>query len=188
MAFLSSIFGKKGKLKEVPQYGQSQMGAQEQLLQQSLPMILQLLQQQSSQNKFDFGPIAEQAKTQFQQETVPTIAERFTSMGGGRLSSPSFAQQLGSAGAGLNQNLAAMEQQFGLQNRSLDQQDKGMQLQTLLSLLGIGLQPRTQQYYRPGQPGLFGNFLGGVGQGLQQAGQQTPNNLMQLLMRLGGGL
>lgn len=186
MAFLPSLFGSKNKIKQIPRFTPGQMGAQQQLLQQSLPMLLNLLGQQQGQ-QFDFAPIAQQARSQFSQQTVPGLAERFTSMGGGRLSSPVFAQQLGQAGAGLEEGLASLQSQYGLQQQQMGQRERAMQLQALLSLLGVGLQPQFENYQRPGQPGLFGNLLGGIGQGFYQQGTQLPGMGLQGLQQLLGG-
>src|ERR1700684_1866670 len=69
-------------------------------------------------NQFNFEPIAQQARTQFNTQTIPSIAERFASMGsGGSQRSSSFANALGSAGSGLEQSLAALRSQYGLQER-----------------------------------------------------------------------
>lgn len=101
-----------------------------------------------------FQPIAQQARTQFEQQTVPGIAERFTSMGSNALSSPSFASQLGQSGAGLEQMLAAMQAQYGQQS-----QDRALQQ------LGYGLNPRSQfspqyqNYPQEGQGGFLSSLL-----------------------------
>lgn len=77
-----------------------------------------------------FEPIEQQARTNFTQKTVPSIAERFGASTGGALSSPALSSQLGQAGAGLEGNLAALKSQYGLENRD-----------SLMKLLGLGLQP-----------------------------------------------
>ena len=56
----------------------------------------------------DFEPLRQQAMTQFNTQTVPSLAERFTSLGGGQRSS-AFQGALGQAGAGLQENLAGMQ-------------------------------------------------------------------------------
>lgn len=114
--------------------------------------VLEYLQQlgiQGLQNPYGgFAPIAQQSINQFNQETVPTLAERFTSMGNGALSSPAFASQLGQAGAGLHQDLAAQQAQYGQQN-----------IQTLLQMLQLGLNPQSENIFRPGQNGLIQNAI-----------------------------
>ena len=183
MAFLPSIFGRKEKLKQIPRFTPTQQGALDQLLQGSLTGLQSMLRPVQSQ--FDFAPIAQQARSQFAQQTVPSLAERFTGFTGGGLSSPAFASQLGAAGAGLEEGLAALQAQFGLALEQMSQRERGMQLQALLSLLGTSLQPQFDLLQRAAQPGLWGNFLAGVGQGLYQQGAQLPglgvNRLQQLL-------
>jgi hypothetical protein len=97
----------------------------------------------------DFGPIEQQARTQFQQRTVPTLAERFTSLGAGAQSSPAFARTLGEAGSQLEQNLAALRSQYALQQ------------------LRLGLTPLFENIYTPGREGAAGPLL-------QSAGQTIP--------------
>ena len=112
---LGSLFGKSGeqpgRVEKVQRFNQQQQGALNNLLSDSLRGINNL-----QQKPFDFAPIEAQARQGFNQQTVPSIAERFTSMGsGGALSSPAFASQLGQAGSGLETQLAALKSQVGLQ-------------------------------------------------------------------------
>lgn len=117
--------------------------------------ILQLLQQlgvYGLQNPYEgFEDIAQQEKNQFQQETVPGLAHQFTSLGNASLSSPAFQNRLGRAGAGLHENLAAQKAGFGQQN-----------MQQILQMLQLGLQPQSENIYRPGQPGLLQNTVSGL--------------------------
>lgn len=107
------------------------------------------------QNRFDFAPIQQQAMTNFKQQTLPTIAERFTSMGG--QGSSAFGQQLGAAGANLEENLAALKSQYGLQQQGLDQN-------LLAMLLGAGLQPSFENIYLAGEPSFAAQALPVAGQ------------------------
>lgn len=99
-----------------------------------------------------FGPIAQRAQTQFQQQTVPSIMERLTQMGG--LHSSALAGSIGEAGAHLNESLAAQEQQFNQQNRA-------QQMQLLSLLLQSGLQPQFETMYQPEQLNFLGQLVGG---------------------------
>lgn len=122
------------------QYTPEQQQAFSQVLQQALGGL--------GKNQFDFAPIEDQARRGFAEKTVPTIAERFSSLGsGGSQRSSAFGQQLGAAGAGLETDLAAMKQNYGLQ-----------QQQMLQNLLGIGLQPQFESLYRPGSEGFGKSF------------------------------
>lgn len=91
----------------------------------------------------DFGPIEQREINRFQTQTVPGLAERFTAMGNGQRSS-GFQQALGMAGAGLGQDLAAQRSQFGMQQ------------------LGMGLQPQTENVFRPRQAGGIEQGLGSI--------------------------
>lgn len=155
MANWSQFFlGAPTRLEQVPRFNPEQISVLQQLLQMGM---------QGMQDPYaGFQPIAQQARSQFAQQTVPTIAERFTSMGSGQLSSPAFASQLGQAGAGLEENLAAMQAQYGLQNRS-----------QLAQLLGMGLQPQQDYYPMQQEPGFL---------------QQTLPTLGRIGAHTGGGL
>jgi hypothetical protein len=116
--------------------------------QQSIIQYLMQLSHEGLQNPYEgFDPIAQQARTQFSQETVPGLAERFTSMGNNALSSGAFTSQLNQGRAGLEADLSAQRAQYG-------QQNKQQMIQTLLSLL----QPRSENIYRPRQAGAFENL------------------------------
>lgn len=107
---------------------------------------------------FDFAPLAQQARTQFNTETVPTLAERFTAMGNGQRSS-AFESSLGRAGAGLEENLAALKAQYDYNNFQNQQQHY------LNRILG-GAQPQYQQSFIPPQQGIVGGGQkkkGGIG-------------------------
>jgi hypothetical protein len=113
--------------------------------QQSIIQYLMQLSQEGIENPYEgFDTISQQAQNQFNQQTVPSLAERFTSMGDNSIYSPAFASQIGQAGAGLQGDLAAQRAQYG-------QQNKQQMIQTLLSLL----QPRSENIYRPRQAGAF---------------------------------
>lgn len=151
------LTGAPGGFQQQPRFNPQQQNA----LSQILNMSLSKLQQPSG---FNFAPIEQQARQGFAQQTIPSIAERFTSMGSGSaLSSPAFASQLGQAGAGLETNLAALKSQYGLKQQGLEQN-------LLQQLLQMGLMPQNESFYFQGQPGF-----------LQQAGSGLAAALPQLL-------
>ncbi len=137
-------------------------------------MGMQGLQTGQMPGGISFDPLRQQAMTQFNQQTVPSLAERFTSMGGGQRSS-AFQGALGQAGAGLNENLAAMREQYQMQ-----------MIPMLMRMLGIGLQPQYQQEFLPGKPGFFQSggeqFLHGFGYALP--GLMSGNPLSGLMSGL----
>lgn len=149
---------------------------QRQMMNQAGQMGLQGLLGGQMPGGMSFDPMRQQAMTQFNTQTVPSLAERFTSMGGGQRSS-AFQGALGQAGAGLQENLAGMQSQYQMQ-----------MLPMLMQMLGIGLQPQTEQQYLPGQKGFFQSgaeqFLHGVGAALP--GFATGGGLGGLASGIGG--
>ena len=94
-------------------------------------------------------------KRQFEQETVPGIAERFAGLGtGGAQSSSAMDQTMGQAGRELSESLAALR--GNLQQNALGQ---------LQGLLGRGMQPTFQTMYQQPTQGAFGGLASGLGSG-----------------------
>lgn len=167
MPFLDFLTGTPSTFEQVPRFTPQQQTTLNAILKQALSGLQAPL-------GAGFAPIAQQARTQFAQQTVPTIAERFTAMGGqGGQRSSAFPQLLGQAGAGLEQGLAAQQAQFGLQERQL-----------LQSLLGMGLMPQFETAYRQEQPGFLSGLGGGLGAGI---GSILPTLFSGGLGFLGGG-
>lgn len=96
-----------------------------------------------TQTPFNFAPIANQQLENFYTQTVPSIAERFTAMGGGQRSS-AFQGALANAGRFLGNDLAALQGQYNLQQQG-----------NLLNLLNLGLTPQFEQFVQPGSTGLI---------------------------------
>ena len=152
---------------------------QNNLQNQSIQQILSLLQ--GGQSPF-FSPISQRARTQFSEQTIPSLAERFTALGDSQRSS-AFQGALGQAGAGLEQGIAGLE--------------SGQNLQLLQMLLGLGMQPSFDTIYTPPQQGLLhtiapaaiGALTGGSGLasilGALSAASQSQG-MTQGATRLGG--
>lgn len=85
---------------------------------------------------------------QFQEQTVPELANRFAGMGAGATGSTAFRNQLGREGSNLHSNIAAlrggMQQQGVNQSMQYAQQPFNNYMQQLLA----ALQP-TQNVYQP---------------------------------------
>ncbi len=115
---------------------------------------------------------------QFQENTVPELANRFASMGsGGSLGSTAFRNQLAREGSNLHTNIAAMR--GGMQQQGVNQglQYAQQPFNNMMQLLGTGLTP-TKNTYTPANTGLFGGLAAPLAQGAasiwgQQAGQQA---------------
>lgn len=139
---LSSLFRRRPKTQQISQLTPEQQQWQSQLGRAGA---------QSLENPYEgFQPIENQARSQFNTSTIPTIAERFTSMGNGQRSS-AFQSALGGAGAGLEESLAALKSQYGLQNRQLG-----------ANMLGSALRPSFDTVYQQAQPGFLESALGGL--------------------------
>lgn len=103
--------------------------------------------QNLNQNQFDFAPIGNQELERFYTQTIPSIAERFTAMGDGQRSS-AFQGALGNAGRFLSNDLAAQQQQYGLQQQ-------GMNQNLYTNLLSLGLRPQFESNLNPGKSGAL---------------------------------
>lgn len=143
-----ALLGEEGQERRFERFVPEQQEALSQILQQALGQYQNL--------STDFAPIAERARTQFQEQTIPSLAERFTGLGGQR--SSAFGQQVGQAGADLESQLAAMESQFGLEQGKLAQ-----------IFLALGLTPQFESTYFPRKPGM-----------LESGAQSTLANLPSL--------
>lgn len=150
------LFGTPERTEQVPRYNQSQQDVFSKMLSGGggqLPQIFQFLQQLLSQDPEMMNQFQAPAKRSFEENTIPSIAERFTGMGGQNTSA--FAQELGAAGAGLEENLSA--QRAGLGSQAIQQ---------LMQILGGGLTQQTDTISRPGQTGFLQGMAPGIGQGL----------------------
>ena len=122
-----------------------------------------------------FEPIAEQARESFHRETVPTIAERFSSLGSaGSQRSSAFGKQLGSAASDLETNLAALRSQYGLEKQNLDQN-------LYNNLLTHGLRPQYENAF------LGGDVNSGPGKGALDSLNPTYQEILGLLNSFGEG-
>lgn len=142
MAFSEFLFGTDPRIKQIPRYTPEQ----EKLLQ----WLMQYIQQGVENPQAGFEPIEALARRQFEQKTIPTIAERFAGLNA--LSSSGFKGSLGQAASDLETNLAAQRAMFGMQNRG-----------QLFGGLGAALSPRFENAYQPGTPGLAQQLMASPG-------------------------
>jgi hypothetical protein len=105
---------------------------------------LRLLQQLGG-GQFGQSPIAQQAVNRFNTQTVPGLAERFTSLGQGSQRSSAFQGALGEAGSELQGGLAALEQQNAMQ--------------LLPQLFQSSLMPEFENAITQADTGLFGKII-----------------------------
>jgi len=117
MKLSNFLWGNEAKMKQLPNYSPGQNKSLNQLLanllnlggagggyQQSISYLQDLLNPDSEA----YDKIAAPYMQQFEQQTLPGIAERYA--GAGALSSSGFGQALGAAGADLQTQLASMKQ------------------------------------------------------------------------------
>lgn len=136
---------------------------------------------QNPQSGFD--PIQNLARKQFNTQTIPSIAERFSAAGSsGSQKSSAFQNALGSSAADLESQLAALRANYGLQNRS-----------GLLQQFQLGVNPQKESIYFGQQPGfgsqllqaggnITGSYLQGGGNfGLGAKDQQKDQLIKSLL-------
>ena len=125
-----------------------------------------MLQQYMDPNSDVYKNFEKPYMQQFEDETVPMLAERFAGMGGGMgggLSSSGFGQSLGAAGSQLQTNLAQMKSQ--------------MQRQSIMDMLsqfnqmsGLGLGTQSFSYgHQPASQGLVPGAVNAFAQGAGKA-------------------
>jgi len=122
--------GRKPKVEQIQRFTEPQQAALSQLLSQGMRDV-------------DPALLEKKYRGQFERETVPGLAERFTAMGGGQRSS-AFEESLRRGGLDLAEQLAGLRAQTGMQK------------------LGLGLQPQFDTVMTPGSPGLLQGLMGGV--------------------------
>lgn len=122
---------------------------------------------------------------QFNEQIVPGIAERFSSMGSGAQSSSAFQQALGGAGADLSERLGALR--GGLQGQAANQGLAYAQqpVSNLQNILGMQTQAFTPKQMGFGKQALLG-LAGGAGQGLGMLGGTAGGSFLQKILQLLG--
>jgi len=171
MDLMSFLFGRDDKIKQKTTLAPQQEQLLNQLLQSLTGMGGQqgaygqatgLLQDYLNPESDVYSNFEAPYRQQFEQETIPMLAERFAGAGaqGGALSSSGFGQALGAAGAGLQTNLAHMKSQ-------MQRQSIGDILGQYNTMAGLGLGTSPFMYMnRPGTGGLVPSMLTGFAQGL----------------------
>ena len=159
--------GTPGGFVNVPNF----TSAQQNLLDQLLPHLQGGLKSRfdslgNAGKGFDFAPIAQEQTEDFYTNVIPTIAERFTSMGGGAQRSSAFQGALGAAGRGLKTNLASLAAQYGLRQDENNLRRQGLNDAFLGNMLSAGLAPQNQTTYFPSQPGALQSAASAIGPAL----------------------
>jgi hypothetical protein len=106
---------------------------------------------------------------QFQEQTVPELANRFAGMGsGGALGSTGFRNQLAREGSNLSTNIAALR--GGMQQQAIPQLLGYAQqpFSNMMSMMQNALTP-TNNTYQPASAGFAGGIAPGIMSGFTQA-------------------
>ena len=159
---MSWLFGSSPQMQQTNRFTPQQQQYQNQLVEglqrpssEALNYIMQIL----SSDPELMAQFEEPYKMQFEQETLPGIAERFAGMGtGGALGSSAFQQTLGRAGKELSTQLAALR--GGLKQNAL---------QGLQGFQSPAFAQQRENLYQPGTLGLLPGLAQGAGQGAGRA-------------------
>lgn len=152
-SFLDFLFGKGEKTEQFQKFTPQQQDIFGQLLGgagQQLPQAFEFLSSILGQDPEAISKFEAPTRRAFEEQTIPSIAERFT--GAGAQKSSAFGQQLGKAGKDLEEGLAAQRGNMSFQA-----------LSQLMSLLGTGLTPQFENVFRPATGGVFGDLAGSAG-------------------------
>ena len=149
---------------------------------EAYPDLNQLMQQRKEifgDPQDEFGPIADQARKDFQEKTIPSLAERFTALTGGGQRSGEFNRQLTAAGGNLDASLAALKSSMGGQQRQeqmrqmelLQQNYSGRanQQQQRQNRIGDLIRGSYGTISNPAPKGFFESVAPGVAQGASDA-------------------
>ena len=144
-------------------------------MQQAMQTLMGFLDPNSEQYKNFEAPYMQE----FQQQTIPGLAERFAGLGGGMgggLSSSGFGQALGAAGSNLQTQLAQMKS-------NMQRQAAGDIFGQYNQMSGQGLGTRAfENQYQPGNTGLVGQAVSGLAGGISGgAGPQIGTNIANKL-------
>lgn len=130
----------------------------------------QLQPQQFDPNRYSFDPIEQQARKDFRETTIPSIADRFSAMGS--KDSSSFRNAIAQAGSGLESQLAALRSGHLFKQGALEQGQQGLNQ----GLLGLN---QAQQGVLQRQQAL-GQNQQQINQGQQGLNQNLQNLYAQL--------
>lgn len=147
------IYGTPGSTYQAPLYSTQ--------TQETLNKILNMGLERANTPAVSFDPIAEQARKDFVQKTLPSIYEGFERSAGSSSGGSGLAAMLSGAGRGLERDLAANKALFDANQRNQDQRFSA-------DLLRLGLTPAFQNIYTPPQPGLAHAAAPAVGQAIGQ--------------------
>lgn len=110
---------------------------------------------------------------QFEEQTIPDLANRFASMGsGGAMGSTGFRNQLGREGSNLHTNMAAMREQMKMGALPQMFQSANQPFENMMKMYQTALGHPTQNTYQPPSAGAWAPIAGAAVQGYMQ----NPNS------------
>lgn len=177
---LTGFLGGKDKMKKIPTMTKEQQGLLNQMIGMLGPQAglgqgmmggIDLQRQYMDPSSEAVSQFTQPYINEFNQQTIPGLAERFAGMGamGGGLSSSGFGQSLSAAGGNLQSQLAQLKAMLGQQAAQSLMGQYGQ-----LSGMGLSAQPFGYQQKGP-------SMAGGMMQGWAQSGYPG-------LKEMGGGL
>ncbi len=185
-SMLYDKFGQSDQMQKIPTMTPEQTGLLNQLLQmvgkqgslgQGNSEAVDYQRQLMDPSSESVRQFSQPYVNEFEQQTIPGLAERFAGMGamGGGLSSSGFGQSLSAAGGNLQSQLAQLKSMLGQQAGQSLMGQYGQMAQGALNAQPFGYakpqQSATggflQSWGQSGFPGLQGGFGGGGGGGNQ---------------------
>ena len=129
------MMGKKPSIVSVDRFTSRETGAMNKMLEMAVS--------QMDPSRMSFDPIRQRLMSQYQQQILPSIAERFTGMGDGQGSS-AFLGELTSGTNDFMERMGALESQYNMQ-----------MLPQYLRMGELGLTPQQEHMYIPGSKGML---------------------------------
>lgn len=137
---MSMLFGNKGQMNQFTTQTPGQMQDAD---------FMRMFGKQQMQNPYEgFAPIANKLQNQWSQNTVPSLAARFGSMGDNKLTSGAFTSQVQGSQNQLNDIIGSLMAQFGQNNMNQGRQNM---------MSGMGSQ--FENIYNPSTMGLLQHLL-----------------------------
>lgn len=153
------FFGKSSSTEQMPLFSPEQMAFLNKILGAVEPGTMSgidYLTKMVSGDQGSMNAFTDPYMRQFQEQTIPSISERFANLDAQK--SSAFGQSLSQAGAGLQEQLAGLR--ANLKNQALSQ---------LQGYAGMGLGQQYQNIVKPGTSGMFAGMAAGAGSAIGSA-------------------
>ena len=148
---MEALSGVPGSIDKIPRFRPNQ----EQYMDQAAEIGMKGIQ-----NPYEgFEPIAQYARKNFQENTIPEIMHQFIASGSNAPTSPGPWNQQGRAAEGMESNLAALKAQYGMQNRN-----------QMMQMLNMGLAPRDAMFEHQAESGALDEIIPGLSRWISENG------------------